>query len=133
MDQEAKSSSRLLPSPQQHQNQNAVRHIEDEQAVGGPGVPENLRRVHPDGYQRRHCQKHAGSRQPSLDPAGFPGVDRDSHSPGMPVALNAKIQLSESPREWRLRCTLLNKSKLRASETIGPRPDPVTFPTRLLQ
>ena len=80
MHQEAKRCRRLLPPAQQHQNQNAVRQVENEQTVSRPGVAQ-LRGIHVDRHQSRNRQKHARRRQPALDPANLAGIGGSLRSP----------------------------------------------------
>src|SRR4029077_5692539 len=115
VNQKTKPRRRLLSASQQHEDQNAVSQVEDEQPISCPRIPE-FSRIHPDRYQRRNCQKHPGGGQPSLDPARLPRIGRDSESPRLTIALNARIQ-SLPPPGVDLRCILLNKKSLPASTT----------------
>ena len=81
MHQQTKGGRRLLPPPQQHHDENAVGQIKNKQAVGRPGMTQQLGGIHANRQQGRARQEHARGRQPALDPAGFAGIGRNSQSP----------------------------------------------------
>ena len=77
MHENAECYGRFLSSPEQHQNQDSVRHVKHEQSIGCPGMTEQFGRVHPNCDEGRNRQKNARGSQPALDPPGFARIRRE--------------------------------------------------------